>query len=460
MILAAPLLAACLGLLQVSDLAHHPLLTLSLLGSAFLWLPVAATRLEVAGGRTGRAIWLCAVVLRLALVPLPLTLSDDALRYLWDGRVAGAGFNPYLLPPAATELTPLRDEIWRRLPHTDVPTVYPPLAMTAFSIASRVPFPLTAWKGIATAADLGACALLLALARRRGIPPGRTVWYAWNPLVILEVAGAGHVDALGVAAMLGAVLCLTPRRTPGRTPEDQEGRPAPVAAALWAAAGVLAKLAPAAALLMWARQTRRSRSGPLRFLAVSGGLSLLAFLPLVISARGVPPGLVRYGISWEFNGPLYEPLWRLLDSAGAAPALARGVDWLKVKTEMWEAWNPIYPYLYPQLLAKALLAAGMLAAVARSLRDSDPIDPVIGTGRLFGSLLLLSATVYPWYVLWVLPWAALTRNTAWLALSALILLAYLPKIAGVPLMPWVFAAIWVPFGVLLVAGKGWKTVPA
>jgi hypothetical protein len=451
MLLASPLLAACLGLLQVSDLAHHPLLTLSLLGSAFLWLPVAATRLELSGGRTGGAIWLCAVILRLALIPLPLTLSDDALRYLWDGKVAGEGFNPYLLPPAATELTPLRDEIWRRLPHTDVPTVYPPLAMTAFSIASRVPFPLVAWKGLAAMADLGACALLLALAKRRGIPLGRTVWYAWNPLVILEAAGMGHVDSLGVAAVLGAVLCLTPRN-PG-------GRAAPGAAALWAAAGVLAKLAPAAALLLWARQSRQSGGRPARFLAVSCGLSLLAFLPLAVSARGVPPGLVRYGLSWEFNGPLYEPLWRLLDSAGAAPALARGVDRLKEKTEMWETWNPIYPYLYPQLLAKALLALGMLAAVARSLRGSDPVDPVIGTGRLFGSLLLLSATVYPWYLLWVLPWAALTRNTAWRALSALILLAYLPKIAGVPLMPWVFLAIWVPFGVLLMTGKGWKAWP-
>lgn len=410
---------------------------------------MAAARLESAGGRTDRAILLCAVVLRLALVPLPLTLSDDALRYLWDGKVAGGGFNPYLLPPAATELTPLRDEIWRRLPHIDVPTVYPPLAMTAFSIASRAPFPLLAWKGIATAADLGACALLLALARRRGLPPGRAVWYAWNPLVILEAAGSGHVDSLGVAAVLAAVLCLTPRKE-----GDMPASPSAITAALWAAAGVLAKLAPAAALLMWARQSGR----PLRFLAVSGGLSLLAVLPVVVSARGargVPPGLVRYGISWEFNGPLYEPLWRLLDSAGAAPALARGVDRLKEKTQMWETWNPIYPYLYPQLLAKALLALGMLAAVLRSARDRDPVDPIIGTGRLFGSLLLLSATVYPWYLLWVLPWAALTRNTAWLALSALILLAYLPKIAGVPLMPWVFLAIWVPFGVLLVVGKGW-----
>ena len=94
------------------------------------------------------------MLLRLPLLPLPPTLSDDVLRYLWDGKVAAAGLNPYALPPAADKLTPLRDEIWRRIPHTQVPTVYPPLSVAAFSIASRLPFPILAWKLMATAADL------------------------------------------------------------------------------------------------------------------------------------------------------------------------------------------------------------------------------------------------------------------------------------------------------------------
>ena len=34
-------------------------------------------------------------------------------------------------------------------------------------------------------------------------------------------------------------------------------------------------------------------------------------------------------------------------------------------------------------------------------------EPVAGAAALFGALLLLSPTLYPWYLLWVLPWAAL-----------------------------------------------------
>lgn len=425
-------MAASCGLLLVSDLFHPLLPALVLLGLAFLALPSAARRLELSAVSPASAILLGALLIRLPLLPLSPVFSDDMSRYLWDGKVAAAGRNPYALAPEAEELSALRDEAWQRLPHRNVPTVYPPLAMAAFSIASRLPFPGTAWKLLATGADLLACWLLLRLARVLGLPEGRAVWYAWNPLVALEVAGMGHVDALGVAAMVGAVLWLLP------------GHRRVGAAASLAAAGALAKLVPLAAFPLWARHGGRGR-----FLVLAGGLVALAFLP-VLWATGIPPGLITYGVSWEFNGPLYEPLWRLLDVLGVAPALARGLDQLKEWTGIWEAWNPVYPYLYPRFLAKLVLAAGACLAVVFSLRERDP---VAGTGRLFGRLLLLSATVYPWYLLWVLPWAALKKDAAWLTLSGLILLSYLPQLLAVPLMPWVYLAIWGPFALLKALGS-------
>jgi hypothetical protein len=372
-----------------------------------------------------------ALLLRLPLLPLPLTLSDDALRYLWDGRVAAAGFNPYRVAPDAETLAPLRNEAWWSMPHRKVPTVYPPLSVAAFSIAARLPFPMLAWKLLILGADLAGCALLLRLARRLGRPEASTVWYAWNPLVALECAGMAHLDALGVVALLATLLLLT--------------RPRPAAAAVAAAAatGVMIKLVPLAALPMWARQSGRG----LRTFGIASALLAAAFVPVLWTSGGAPPGLVRFAVSWEYNGPLFEPLWRLLEAAGLAPALARLLDAFKG----WSGWytlpNPLYPLLYPQLLAKGLLAVGVVAAVLRSLRERDPVG---GTGRLFGALLLLSATVYPWYLLWVLPLAALFRQTAWIALSALVLLSYLPQHTGVPLFPWVYAAIWIPFAALLV----------
>ncbi len=237
---------------------------------------------------------------------------------------------------------------------------------------------------------------------------------------------------------------------PRLAPSSSWSRAGSSGAAAWAAAGALAKLVPLAALPMWSRQSGR----PWRFLAAAAALLAAAGLPVLAACGGIPPGLRRYGVSWEFNGPVYEPLWRLVDAAGLPAFLAGLVGALERRTELWTEWDFLYPLLYSQLLAKLVLAGLMGLAVLRSLREKDP---VAGTGRLLGTLMLLSATVYPWYLLWVLPWAALARHTAWLALSALILLSYLPQHAGVPLMPWVFVAIWVPFAALLFFGKGWRT---
>jgi hypothetical protein len=481
------LVAATGGLAALGDPARRLPAALALLAVASLAWAAACVLAERALPALSRrsaaaAVLAVAALVRLPLLALPPTLSDDLLRYLWDGRVAAAGANPYALAPDAPELTPLRDDLWQRLPHRQVPTVYPPLALAGFSIAAALPRPILAWKALVTAVDLAGCAALLALARRRGLPAARAAWYAWSPLVALEVAGMGHVDALGVAAAVAAVLALSPKSAAegaggdrgvraaaapppvpasavGRSvaptaagavgqPPGVPSRAAVVVAAGAAAAGALAKLAPLAALPLLARTSRR----PSLFLAIAAVLVVAGLAPVVAAVGGVPPGLVVYGVSWEFAGPLYEPLWRLLDAAGADRAAALLLDRLKAATGWHDGPNRLYPFLYPRLLAKLLLAAGAGAVVLRSLGDREP---VLGSRRLFGGLLVCSATVYPWYLLWVLPWAALGRRAPWLLAAALAPLLYLPQHAGVELFPGVWAAVWGP-PALVAAAAAWR----
>jgi hypothetical protein len=462
---ASVLVAATGGLAALGDPARRLPAALALLAVASLAWAAACVLAERALPALSRrsaaaAVLAVAALVRLPLLALPPTLSDDLLRYLWDGRVAAAGANPYTLAPDAPELTPLRDELWQRLPHRQVPTVYPPLALASFSIAAALPRPILVWKALLTAVDLAGCAALLALARRRGLPAARAAWYAWSPLVALEVAGMGHVDALGVAAVVGAVLALSPKSAAegaggdrvtvagGVSAASRPSRFAVTAAAAAAAAGALAKLAPIAALPLLARASRRPRL----FLALAVALVVAGLAPVVAAVGGVPPGLVVYGVSWEFAGPLYEPLWRLLDAAGADRAAAELLDRLKAATGWHDGANRLYPFLYPQLLAKLLLAAGAAAVVLRSLGEREP---VLGSRRLFGGLLLCSATVYPWYLLWVLPWAALGRRAPWLVAAALAPLLYLPQHAGVELFPGVWAAVWGP-PALVAAAAAWR----
>lgn len=411
------------------------------------------------GGRFASAygvvgVLLVAAVLRLIWLPLPPTLSDDVLRYAWDGKVLRAGFDPYAFAPEAEELAALRDERWRVMPHHEVPTVYPPLALATFAAGGLAPEPVGPLWGIKillTLADLLGCLLLIRLAGRLGLPPARSLLYVLNPLVCLEVAGMGHVDGLMTALCIATVYLLV-------------SRPRPAWAGLAAAGAVLAKIVPLAALPVWlhgAPLGRRQRA----LFAVALLLALAVGLLPVALGVGVPPGLLVYGVQWEFDGPVYEPLYRLIGATPAVDWIKSGLDRVKNSTGEHDFWNRFYPYVYPELLAKLLLLAGLGLFVLREMlrppgRPDDPPARIVSrTGRLFAALVLAMATVYPWYLLMVLPWAALLRHRAWLAASALQVLAYLPQhVGGLEVFPWFWLLIWGPVLILSIRDR-WSLEP-
>ena len=147
------------------------------------------------------------LVPRLALLPTEPTLSEDLYRYLWDGRLAAAGVNPFPTAPSDPTLARFRDGLEKKLNHADVPTIYPPTAQLLFAATARIGATPRAWKATLLALET---ALLLALAfllRTRGLPPERLLLYYWNPLVVVESFGSGHVD-LAVAAFLVVALAL------------------------------------------------------------------------------------------------------------------------------------------------------------------------------------------------------------------------------------------------------------
>jgi hypothetical protein len=374
-----------------------------------------------------------ALLLRLLALPLPLSLSDDAYRYLWDGKLAVAGFNPYALAPDDEKLVHLRDDLWQQVAHREVETVYPPLALGLFSIASRAPRPVLMLKAILVAVDLLACVALVMLCRRRGVSELRSLAWAWNPLVVLEVAGMGHVDVLGIAPLIAAAALLS-------GPDVMKGgrrvlRSATVG--LGVALGVLAKLVPLLLLPAWLRVSRPRAA----FVAVVALVVVGASAPFLVGLGGVPPGLVTYGVSWEFNGPIFEPLWRGLDWLGVAPLIKSGLDRVSGWTGTGRQSGWLQTFVYPQLLAKLLLAAGLVPLLLWSARSRDPSRAAL---RVFGGWLVLSATVYPWYLLWVLPWAATAWSAPWLVASASAFAAYLPRLFGVALWPWAYLAVWIP----------------
>jgi len=369
-------------------------------------LGVAAGRSLPRGRRALVVIFVVGAAAR-ALLLVPATpLSDDLYRYLWDGRVANAGRNPFERPPADPALAALRDDdVWPRINHPDVPTIYPPVAQLAFRALDGVaPTPLGVRAAFALL-DLVAAALLAGVLRRRGRPAGLAVVHAWCPLAIQESAGGGHVDALGVALLVGALAV-------GAT------------AMRGLLLGLSCLVKPVGVVLAPALLSE----GPARRRAalVAGGLAaLLLFAPYADAGPGLARGLLTYAEHWRFHDLAYS----LVRRTGLGPNETRG------------------------LLAVALTAF----AIAAPFRWRDPLA---AGGLAVGVLLLLFPTVHPWYVVWLVPFLAFLPGFARAAAFVLVALAPVSYAAawteartGAWAEPgWAKAAVWGPVLVALAIG--------
>ncbi|HYY58849.1 MAG TPA: glycosyltransferase 87 family protein [Pyrinomonadaceae bacterium] len=186
------------------------------LAQAALYLAAAwvVTR-ERASSRSALFIVIAfAVLFRLSILYTPPYLSDDLYRYIWDGRVQAAGINPYRYVPADERLKRLRDEaIYPKINRRDFArTIYPPLAQAVFYGTTRVSESVTWMKATMIGFEALTLLALLGLLYSLGLPLQRVLIYAWHPLIVWEIAGSGHLDAIAIAFVCIALLARSRNR--------------------------------------------------------------------------------------------------------------------------------------------------------------------------------------------------------------------------------------------------------
>ncbi|HET8577065.1 MAG TPA: hypothetical protein VFO18_08205, partial [Methylomirabilota bacterium] len=69
-------------------------------------------------------------------------------------------------------------------------------------------------------------------------------------------------------------------------------------------------------------------------------------------------------------------------------------------------------------LAAAVVWVGVVSAIRR---DTPLADRAVA---LIGGVLLLSPNLFPWYVLWLVPFLALSPSVPWIAFTGTVVLAY------------------------------------
>jgi hypothetical protein len=279
---------------------------------------------------------------------MPPGPDDDIHRYVWDGRVQQHGYNPYLIVPNDPAFNWLHTAATRTLNHPDVPTPYPAGAELFFRAIAAIHESTFALKVAFVLCDFAIVLLLLDLLRRNRQGTHWVLAYAWNPLLATEVAGSGHIDIVGALLLLISFYAL--------------GRQWRTVAAVAFGLAVSVKLLPIVLLpLYWKRV--RIRDAVLATIIV--GLLYIPFLQ-----RGwIPIGsLATYVQSFRFNDPVFAVLERV-----AAPQLVTALA----------------------VFLGFVIAIGMRKGSA-SLSGDAFAWPMAGS-------LLCAPVVYPWYLIWILP---------------------------------------------------------
>ncbi len=159
------------------------------------------------------AAFAVAVVLRVPMAVAPVGSDSDMVRYQWDGRVQLLGYSPYAVLPADPAMAHTHTDQTMRMPSRRDRTPYPPAAQLFFRLVVMISDSTLAMKLALVACDLLTIVVLWRWLAATGRSEWLTLAYAWNPLVVFEIAHSGHIDALAALWIVAAAFWLARRRT-------------------------------------------------------------------------------------------------------------------------------------------------------------------------------------------------------------------------------------------------------
>jgi hypothetical protein len=321
--------------------------------------------------------------------------DDDIHRYVWDGRLQRLGYNPYLVVPSDPAAKGLHTPQTRNLNNPDLPSPYPAGAQLFFRAVTAIHESVSALRVAFVICDFGIALVLLDILRSRGRGAHLVLAYAWNPLLAIEVAGSGHIDIVGALLLMISVAALVRRWR--------------AIAALTFGLAVAVKFLPIVLLPLYWKRVR------IRDAALTAALVVLLYLPFLNRGR-IPLGsLVAYVQGFRFNGPVFGALDH------AFPA---------------------------QLLAGSAVLAGLVTATLlrrESLRSAALEWSPEEFAWPMAAALLCAPVVFPWYLLWLLPFLT--------SASTLLITVWTVSIVPTYLM-WHWRTLGRPWGAL----PGWVMV--
>ena len=319
------------------------------------------------------------------------SLSDDIYRFMWDGRIQQSGINPFDYTPR--QLLALHPDtylisLFPDLNSPDYYSVYPQILQVIFRITVEIAGENTLiaafiFKFIILIFEAGTIYLLFQIFKINKLNPKLIYIYVLNPLVIIELTGNIHFEALMIFFLLLTAFLI-----------QQNKHKLSIAALVLA---IQAKLIPAILIPLLIKESGFWKT-------FFYGLScLIIFYILSPYLWGEPDkffnfltSLKLYYGKFEFNGGIY--------------SILSGAGW-------WiSGFNPIY---FVSKLMMGLTIAGFVYVYFKNKNF------LTGMFWLFAIYLIFSAVVHPWYLTTLIVLCPFVNFRFALIWSALIPLTYI-----------------------------------
>ncbi len=366
------LAAIVAGFLLLHLPADHPALLFGnvfLCGSALYVLMAALLPRIALSAKVVFGIVAVSILLRLSFISTNPIGSEDAYRYIWDGKVQANGINPYLYTAVDPRLDSLHSPLLpAAMNHADLKTIYFPLSQWMFYCCYRLSGEsLWSYKLIYLAAEALTIFGLLLLLSRSKIDRKYILLYALCPLPILEFAIDAHLDAVGLPLFVFALFFYR---------SEQK-------IVSYILLGLSLSIKPVGlialpALFFFTKGWRNRLSAASIPVLVVG----TQFLPYLFGSNPFET-LFSFTKNWSFNGPVFELLYSFINNNQTARMYCAG-----------------------------LLAVVMIVLI---LRGGGLFDTIYFS-LLF--LILFSPVVHPWYVCWIAVLLPLLRRWSGIVLTA------------------------------------------
>ena len=306
-----------------------------------------------------KTVLLWGVIFRLIGVTGSPILEDDFFRYLLDGCVFAQESSPYGITPQSlfiannlsTECRAALD--WVNNP--DLPTIYAPVLQYLFLLAYYIsPGNVDVLQLILVGFDM-----VLILLMSKYIAPKYLLLYAWNPLIIKEIAFTAHPDIIGVLFLFCAFIA----RYHGKL----------IIASIMIGLACATKIF-AILLLPWFIYRQPARAG-----AIIACTVLLAYSPFLLQGQTDLLVLGVFAERWQFNATGFLLAQQLMPDFIARVACL----------SLFVTWMGYYFFKFHQ---------------------HYPNNAIPRVEWIFGIFLFISPVVNAWYLIWLLPFAALSAG--------------------------------------------------